>query len=113
MVLVTDLLVEEWREVLDGLAPTAGGLVLHVLAREELYPPMAGDLDLVDSETGAKLAVSMSEDALRGYQKAVEDFALEASRRSRRAGLDYLLVEAGQGAAERALEGLARREVVR
>ena len=113
VVLVSDLLVEEWREVLDGLAPTAGGLVLHVLSRQELYPPLAGDLDLVDSETGTRLAVSMSEEAVRNYQKAVEDFALEASRRSRRAGLDYLLVEAGPDAAERALEGLARREVVR
>ena len=113
VVLVSDLLVDEWREVLDGLAPTAGGLVLHLLAPEELSPPMAGDLDLIDSETGSRLAVSMSEEAVRGYRRAVETFALEALRRSRRAGLDYLLVEAGEDAVERAIEGLARREVVR
>ena len=47
------------------------------------------------------------------YREVVEDFALDASRRARRAGLDYLLVQAGPGAEERALEGLARREIVR
>jgi hypothetical protein len=43
----------------------------------------------------------------------VEGFADDAAHRSRRAGLDYLLVEASVGAEERALEGLARREIVR
>lgn len=113
VVLVSDLLMAEWSEVIDGLAATAGGLVLHLLAPEELDPSLAGDLDLVDVESGQRVAVSTSEDVMRRYRRAVEDFATEASRRARRAGLDYLLVEASPGAEERALEGLARREIVR
>lgn len=113
VVLVSDLLMEEWAEVVDGLAPTAGGLVLHLLAPEELDPSLAGDLDLVDVESGLRVPVSTTEDVLAQYRRAVETFATDAARRSRRAGLDYLLVESGPGAEERALEGLARREVVR
>lgn len=113
VVLVSDLMVEEWSDVLDGLVTTAGGLVLHLLAPEELSPTLAGDLDLIDVETGARVPVSTTEDVLLRYRQGVEAFATAAARRSRRAGLDYLLVESGPGAEERALEGLARREVVR
>lgn len=112
VVVVSDLLMEGWSGVVDGLAGTAGGLVLHLLAPEELDPGLAGDLELVDVETGRKVAVSTSEEVMAGYRRAVEDFALDASRRSRRAGLDYLLVRSGDDAVDRALDGLARREVI-
>lgn len=113
VVVVSDLLMDDWSETLDRLVAAAGGLVLHVLAPEELDPSIAGDLDLIDVESGARVPVSTGEQVLNDYRRAVEEFALGASRRARRAGLDYLLVEAGHGAAERALEGLARREIVR
>lgn len=113
VVLVSDLMMEEWRDVIDGLAPTAGGLVLHLLGGEELNPTLAGDLELVDIESGAKVPVSTTEDVLRRYRRSLEEFATEAARRSRRAGLDYLLVQAGVGAEERALDGLARQAVIR
>jgi uncharacterized protein (DUF58 family) len=113
VVLVSDLMMDEWRDFVDGLVESAGGLILHVLGRDELDPDLTGDLELVDVESGAKVPVSTTEDVLWRYRRALEAFTLEASRRSRRAGLDYLLVEAGDAAHERALEGLARREVVR
>lgn len=113
VVLVTDLLMEDWSDVVDGLAGTAGGIVLHLLAPEELDPSLSGDLELVDVETGALVPVSTSEDVMRRYRAEVESFATDVARRSRRSGLDYLLVESGTGAEERALEGLARREIVR
>lgn len=113
VVLISDLLMDEWSEVVDRLASVAGGLVLHLLASEELDPQVAGDLDLIDVELGTRVPVSTSEEVLRRYRAAVEDFAADAARRSRRAGLDYMLVEAGASAAERALEGLARRAIIR
>lgn len=112
VVLVSDLLMEGWREMLDSLAGAPGGLVLHLLAAEELDPTMAGDLELVDSETAARVPVSTSEQVLRRYREVVEDFATEAARRARRSGLDYLLVQSGPDAPERALDGLARGGVV-
>ena len=113
VVLVTDLMMEEWSDVIDGLAGAAGGLVLHLLAPEELNPTLSGDLDLIDVETGVAVPISTTEDVLTRYRQAVEGFALSAARRSRRSGLDYLLVEARPDAHETALEGLARRETVR
>ncbi|HSJ35242.1 MAG TPA: DUF58 domain-containing protein [Acidimicrobiia bacterium] len=113
VVLVSDLLTEDWADVLDGLVATPGGLVLHLLAPEEMDPRLAGDLELVDVESGARVPVSTDEEVLAGYRRAVDEFALGASRHARRSGLDYLLVESGTGAEERALEALARREVVR
>ncbi len=113
VVLVSDLLMDGWRDVLDGLAPTAGGLVLHLLAGEELDPTLAGDLDLSDVESGAKVPVSTTEEVMGNYRTALEEFATEAARRSRRAGLDYLLVQSGPRAEERALSGLARGAIVR
>src|SRR5690606_30991952 len=53
VVLVSDLLMEDWADVLDGLVATPGGLVLHLLAPEEMDPRLAGDLELVDVESGA------------------------------------------------------------
>ncbi|CAN5814449.1 DUF58 domain-containing protein [soil metagenome] len=113
VVLVSDLMMDGWRDVLDGPAPTAGGLVLHLLAAEELDPTLTGDLDLVDVESGMRVPVSTTEDVLRRYRLTLEEFASEAARRSRRAGLDYLLVQSGPGAEERALTGLARGAIVR
>lgn len=113
VILVTDLMMDDWRDVVDALAGTAGGLVLHVLSRDELDPRLSGDLEMVDVESGTRVPVSTTEEMFNRYRQRLEAFVTEASRRSRRAGLDYLLVQAGPDAAERALDGLARTELVR
>ncbi len=112
VVLVTDLLTEDWEGALDGLVGMAGGIVLHVLAPSELVPDLAGDLELVDAETGLVLAVSMSEQAMEAYRARVERFAADAAARARRAGCDYLLVPAVPTAADDTLAALAAAEVV-
>lgn len=113
VVLVSDLMMPEWPDVIDGLSSAAGGLVLHVLGSDELNPTTTGDLDLIDTESGERVPVSTSESVLAEYKRRLEAFALDASRRARRAGMDYLLVEAGPNSHETALAGLARREAVR
>lgn len=106
-VLVSDLLDAEWERALDGLGVGAGGLVLHVLGREELEPEVAGDLLLVDAETGAELAVGTSEQARKAYRAALETFVSGVAGRARRSGLDYVLVPAVDDAPERVLAALA------
>lgn len=113
IVLISDLFAADWQTALDGLGLGAGGVVLHVLGAEELDPQLAGDLRLVDAETGRELPVSTSEDAMRRYRAALEAFASQAAGRSRRAGLDYVLVPAAPGAAEQVLGALARAEALR
>ncbi|MGH8926721.1 MAG: DUF58 domain-containing protein [Acidimicrobiia bacterium] len=112
IILLSDLMTPDWRLAVDGLGVGAGGVVLHLLGEEELDPQLAGDLRLADAETGFEIPVSTSEETMRRYRAALEQFALEASGRARRAGLDYLLVAASPGATDRVLSGLARAEAV-
>jgi len=112
LVLVSDLLTPDWQSALDGLAVGSGGVILHVLGSEELDPDLAGDLRLADAESGGELPVSTSEDTMRRYRDALERFALDASGRARRSGLDYVLVPAVAEAPNRVLAALARAEAV-
>lgn len=113
VVLISDLLDQEWERALDTLSVGAGGLVLHVLGRLELDPDLTGDLRLRDIETGDEVDVSTSADTLRTYRRTLEAFVSGAAGRARRAGLDYLLVEAGPDAAETALTALLTSGAVR
>ncbi|HJU80187.1 MAG TPA: DUF58 domain-containing protein [Acidimicrobiia bacterium] len=112
LVVVSDLMSPDYGTALDGLGVGAGGVVLHVLGDEELDPGLTGDLRLTDAETKGEVAVSTSEDTMRRYRLALESFASEAASRSRRAGLDYVLVPAREDATHQVLAALARAEAV-
>ena len=113
IILLSDLMTPDWQSAIDGLGIGAGGVVLHVLGQEELDPQMAGDLRLADAETGFEIPVSTSEETMRRYRAALERFAQEAAGRARRAGLDYVLVPALDGAADQVLGALARAEALK
>ncbi|MGH8957960.1 MAG: DUF58 domain-containing protein [Acidimicrobiia bacterium] len=112
LVVVSDLMTPDFGAALDVLGVGAGGVVLHVLGDEELDPGLAGDLRLADVETGREVAVSTSEDTMRRYRTALENFASEAAGRARRAGLDYVLVPARDEAPQQVLAALARADAV-
>ncbi len=112
-VVISDLLSEGWGPALDLLgAAGTGGLVLHVLAPDELEPDLSGDLRLVDAETGATIDVSTSETTMAAYRDAVAAFVRDAAARSRRNGMDYVLVPARPGAVSETILALAAAEVV-
>jgi len=113
LILLSDLMTPDWQSALDGLGVGAGGVVLHILGREELDPQLAGDLRLADAETGSEVPVSTSEETMRRYRAALERFAQEAAGRARRSGLDYVLVPAGDDAAEQVLGALARADALK
>ncbi|MGF1666547.1 MAG: DUF58 domain-containing protein [Acidimicrobiia bacterium] len=113
VVLISDLLDPDWPRALDSLSVAAGGLVLHVLATGELDPRMTGDLRLVDSETGLHVDVSSSAESMQRYRSALEAFVSGAAGRARRAGMDYLLVEARPGAGLEALDALVNAGAIR
>lgn len=112
-VIVSDMFDPEWERVLDGLGLGIGGIVFHVLGREEIDPDLFGDLRLVDVETGGEAIVSFSEEAARVYREKLEGFVEGVAGRARRAGLDYLLVPTTDDALDRALAALAGAGVVR
>jgi uncharacterized protein (DUF58 family) len=113
IVLVSDLLDPGWEKSLDAMGTMGSGTVLHVLAPDELEPDLSGDLRLIDSESRKVVDLSTSSDALTAYRAARDEFLAGAVARARRAGLDYVLVPAEPGAAERALAALAAVEAVR
>lgn len=92
-VVVSDLLTPEWEEGLRRL-PARGGdvVVVHVLAREELRPELLGDLDLLDVETGARVAVSLNDAALAAYERDARAWADHIADRCRRAGAAYVRI---------------------
>ena len=113
IVLVSDLLDPAWEKTMDAMGTVGSGTVLHVLAPDELEPDLSGDLRLVDSESKKVVDLSTSSDALTAYRNARDAFLTGAAARARRAGLDYVLVPAESGAAERTLSALAAVEAVR
>jgi hypothetical protein len=78
-----------------------------------LSPGFAGDLRLRDIEMGSVVDISTSQQVLSTYRTSLDQFVTNAANRARRAGLDYLLVEAGADAAEKSLRALLSAGVVR
>src|SRR5579884_1009861 len=68
-VVLSDLLTPEWEPALSRM-PARGGdvVVVHVLAAGDLEPPGAGDIELVDRETGERVAVSITAETAARYQ---------------------------------------------
>jgi uncharacterized protein (DUF58 family) len=82
-----------YRDGCDRLLSRGFGLVvLHVLAPEDLAPPLAGDLLLVDSETSATTEVSLSPALLARYAEVVGAFQAEVREFLAARGASYLAV---------------------
>ena len=89
-VVVSDLLTEDWAAGIRRLPARGGDLaVIHVLGADELRPDLLGDFDLVDRETGRQVAVSLSADALRAYERLARQWADSVAARCRQVGAAY------------------------
>lgn len=92
-VLLSDLLTPDWEQGITRLPARGGDLVVvHVLGADTLRPPLAGDLELVDRETGQTVAVSMSPATRRDYEMLARGWADDVARRCRRVGAAYVRV---------------------
>jgi uncharacterized protein (DUF58 family) len=68
-ILISDLLTPNFEQGIRRLLDRRHEMtVLHVLAPEEVRPSMAGDLTLVDRETGHEVAITLSQEALDRYE---------------------------------------------
>jgi uncharacterized protein (DUF58 family) len=90
-VVISDLLTDDW-ETGIGRLPARGGqvVVVHVLDPEELEPDLIGDYDLIDRETGRRVAVSLSPATLAAYRRRAAAWADGIARRSRQTGATYV-----------------------
>ncbi|HYM69445.1 MAG TPA: DUF58 domain-containing protein [bacterium] len=64
--------------------------LIQILADEEIAPPLAGDLRLVDVETGRAVEITVDAEALRAYAEARDAYLLDVERFCFRHGIDYV-----------------------
>jgi uncharacterized protein (DUF58 family) len=82
--------------------------LVHVLSRSELEPEWEGDLDLLDSETGQAVAVTLDARALAAYAKRLAQWIEELQGWARRHGASYVRANTDDP-----LEGTVSRLVAR
>lgn len=73
LLIVSDLLdTSDWPAGLRRLARAGHEVVLvRVTARDDVAPSLGGELDLIDSETGERLRVTVTRTLLHAYQQAL------------------------------------------
>lgn len=85
---------------------------IQVLAPEELAPDLAGDLRLIDSETGEARDISITRSLLREYQQRLERFQNDFRHFCLGYRINALQLTAGDSFEELALRSLWRRRLV-
>jgi len=95
VVLISDLLDKEGFEA--GLryliAKQMDVYVLHLLAAEEINPPMTGDLRLVDAEDGDEADVTISAPLLARYRSNLNAFCAAAKEFCTRRNIVYMFTD--------------------
>lgn len=92
LVLLSDLLIPEGVE--EGLKLARARhfdlFVVHILSDEDLAPPLAGELRLIDCETGRAVDVTADGAALRAFARARDRYLSGLEQFCLRHGIDYL-----------------------
>ena len=94
------------------LAANQDVFILHVLAHEEIDPPLRGDLKLVDIEDDDATEITVSKPLLKAYRKTVESFVADLKTYAGRHGMNYLLAPTNIGFDVLILDYLRRRGLV-
>lgn len=96
LVICSDLLAPDSLE--DALRavppPRWQTLVLHLIDQRDLQPELQGPLELEDSETGQRLPLTLDDETLRAYRKAVADWRERIARLCAYRGATYAPVMA-------------------
>jgi hypothetical protein len=86
-VVLSDLLTIEWEQGVRRLPARRGDLaVIQVLDRSDIFPDIAGDLELVDAESGARVEVSLSSNVVQDYAAMATAWIDEVASRVRATG---------------------------
>lgn len=90
-VLVSDLLFDNWPQVLAGLAASNNeSCLIHILSPEELDPQPGGELTLLDSETAKELAVDGDQGGIQRYHAILDEFISSVGAGCRARGLGHV-----------------------
>jgi uncharacterized protein (DUF58 family) len=112
-ILISDLMEDQ---------PSAGALaalsqradrpaVVHVLSQFELEPPLRGDHELIDLESGERLMVGLSQHALGRYRDRLRDWLDSIRQACETRGLRYCRLPAETPLAQALLVDLRRAEL--
>jgi uncharacterized protein (DUF58 family) len=114
LVLISDLMNDGW---LEGISRLAGRgfetTVLHILAPEELDPPLEGDLKLIDSESQAAIEITADFDLLARYRENVNRWRLNIEDFCSRRTVHYIPLETTLSLDQLLFNWLRRKEVLR
>jgi uncharacterized protein (DUF58 family) len=98
---------------LDALRAAQLDVVLvHVLSPQEVDPEPGGDLDLVDAETGERLEVGLSQDALADYHRRLTAWQADVESACWQRGLRYLRVRTDDAVESVVLRHLREAQVL-
>ncbi len=90
MILISDLFDNAQENILRHLRHQHEAVVLHVLSPDELDPPLAGDLQLVDVETGSSQDVSLDGGLRSLYRHRAQAWIHSIQSDCRKQGARYL-----------------------
>lgn len=114
LLVISDLLDDGWREGLTALAARGfEATVLHLLSPDEANPPLAGDLKLLDVETGEPVEITADYDLLARYRQGLADWQEELRTFCGGRGMNYVAVTTDVPFEELIFSFLRRRGVLR
>ena len=87
--------------------------IAHLLAPDEVDPPLAGDLRLIDVETGAAQEVSLDGGLREAYRQRVRAWRAEVQTFCRARGIRYLAIETDRAWDEVVLSGMRKAGIVK
>lgn len=93
-VVLSDLLTPEWSSLATLRAGGSDVLIIHLLCEEDLDPVYAGDLELVDRESGERLTVSVTDDVADTYRARVRTWRDQVKTTTSGSGGMYVAVDA-------------------
>ena len=93
-VVLSDLLTPEWRSLVQLRATGSDVTIVHILCDEDLDPEFSGDLELVDTELGERLTVSVTDDVSSTYRARVKAWRGQVASVARGTGAGFLAVGA-------------------
>jgi len=88
-------------------------VVLHVLAPEEVEPPMSGDLTLIDRETGVEVPITLNQEAVERYRRRFVEWTGGIERFCARNQICYLRLSSADRLEHVLFDTLRKRGVLR
>ncbi len=92
-IVISDFFDESYKQGISSLLSRKFDVViLHILDQNEVAPSFTGDLMMIDSETGSKREITITQSLLRRYRDRFNKFCADIEEFSMRYGCNYLRI---------------------